>query len=389
VWNALVCRLCLFGALLFGSIAVYAAVSPNIWYSIGPNNDVTINMDFFLSSTCPHCHKADLFLQQVEKQEPWLQIHRYVVNTDKAALQYFYERLRSQQQSSFAVPAFFFCDSYWAGFVDGASSGETLLRALRYCRTQIMQQGTLSDAVVNTLQSGSVANQLQISPKIERQPIEFISSTAMLNAFSSCSLFGVIALFACVCLLSKHTKHAVIAGLIFILAWVGAHFVMQHYNAIVWSNYLFYLRLLGVLACIGLLAMRTYVAIVFVPFLALAVYFNQQLCLFGNAAAVRFEQWLVQQSFSNQTHIAYQIMYQAIYALPLIIFLLLFMVLGKYQRFKRYSDVCIMASYCMLTLLALMLVIAPAWLASAPISLALLVVALLYGWYMSRSRDSV
>ena len=108
------------------------------WYTIDTNKQVTINVELFLSSACPHCHKADEFFREIEPKTPWLQVKHNIINEDKDALIRFNQFLTELKFNDFAVPSTFFCKSRWVGFDSTETTGKDLLKALQYCKEQII-----------------------------------------------------------------------------------------------------------------------------------------------------------------------------------------------------------------------------------------------------------
>lgn len=94
--------------LLVLSTLLWAGEAPAPWFSKTDNNQFRLRLEFFLSTTCPYCQKEDAFLQGLQAGRPWLEIHRYAVNQDKPALEYFHQRLRQQGMENYALPALFF-----------------------------------------------------------------------------------------------------------------------------------------------------------------------------------------------------------------------------------------------------------------------------------------
>lgn len=93
----------------------------------------SVEMDLFVSSTCPHCHKAEAFFNSKASEMPWLKINKYVINEDKAALELFYQRLKAINASDFTVPTLFFCGSRRVGFDTPEQAGAKLIQELQYC----------------------------------------------------------------------------------------------------------------------------------------------------------------------------------------------------------------------------------------------------------------
>lgn len=120
---------CVFALLLFGFYLPQACAQPPRSSSSPPS----IQVDLFMSSTCPHCHKASEFFDALQKQIPWLVVHKHVINLDKSALTLFAARLKDIGSNNFAVPAMFFCKQYWVGFDTDKTTGKKLTAALQRC----------------------------------------------------------------------------------------------------------------------------------------------------------------------------------------------------------------------------------------------------------------
>ena len=130
---------------------------PSRWFTI-KNKQVILHLHVFTVSTCPYCQKAETFLNDLALKNPWLDIHPYVINTDKQALITFNKFLQEQKLSDFSVPAIFFCDSRWVGFKDVEKSGAQLLAGLNYCHEQLSKTYELSPTTVTTLKQMALAN---------------------------------------------------------------------------------------------------------------------------------------------------------------------------------------------------------------------------------------
>ena len=150
-------RLLSFSLLFMLSFFALAEEKPQFspWYKQSPSGEVQLEVEVFLSSTCPHCQQADLFFNKIEKKYPWLMIKRYVVNQDKSALEYFYQRLRQQNQQDFSIPSVFFCNTRWVGFDEDAKQGKALLSGMTYCQKNIRAQGELKQGIIDALRKKS------------------------------------------------------------------------------------------------------------------------------------------------------------------------------------------------------------------------------------------
>lgn len=370
----------------------YANSNLTKWFSQDTQKNVSITVDLFVSSTCPHCHKADAFFRDLEKKEPWLIVHRYVINQDKPALQTFYEHLQQQHSSNFSVPAIFFCDSLWAGFADETTTGKMLLRAISYCRKQIIQQGELSPATVNALQKWGAASQVQIGPNISQSALSLVPLTALSDGFNPCSLFCLAAFFAFIWIYPERKWRQFSIGAVFIVSLGVIHYLQQVHSGFFYQ-YIFKWRVAAILAGalliitvfrgyrkIGELKNLTafaWILVVTAP-TVFVLHVYQQTCPFNLALVL--EQWLTDQALSPEVRHFYQIVYQVFYLLPLITLLLFFLLFGQHYWIARYQQTLKAAAYLILTSIGIILLAYPIWLANVWISAIVFFGAIGAGW---------
>lgn len=359
---------------------------------------VKINVDLFLSSTCSHCQKANAFFSDIEKQRSWLTVHRFFINNDKAALQQFYERVRQQQPLNFAVPAIFFCDSRWTGFIDENTSGKVLLEALDYCYKKMTQHGKLNQADINVLQKWGAASQFQMDKGVMHSSSLSVPMTALIDAFSPCSLFCFAVFLAFLWLYPTQKWLQFNMGIIFLLSLGVVHYIQQ-VHSIFYYQILPYLKLPEILIGIALFLTalnvyqrrghqeKTKIAsfLMIVIFTVFAVQIYQQTCLFN--VSLVLEQWLTEQAFSPAKRLMYQIIYQIFYLLPLFILLVLYLIFGHYPKKPRYHQALKIAGSFILMAIGFLLVIYPRFLANLILSLVILLTAIMGGWFII-SRDT-
>lgn len=173
----------------------YAQSSSSEWFTQDQAKQIKLRVNLFLSSSCPYCHQADNFFKEQETKLNWLDVHRYIVDQDKAALYFFYQQLERQSLTNFAVPSIFFCDSHWVGFANNQDSGKELLRALNYCYQQITTVGYLSPAARDVLRQQAIANWYYMYIN-KSAALLFIPTIALIDSLNPCALFVVLAMFA-------------------------------------------------------------------------------------------------------------------------------------------------------------------------------------------------
>ncbi|MDI1352022.1 MAG: hypothetical protein PSV35_04515, partial [bacterium] len=224
---------------------IWANPETSSWYAQDEQKHIHLNVDLFLSSTCPHCHKANEFFTELEQATPWLHIQLYFIDQDKKALIRFNQLLTEQKMNDFAVPSIFFCNSRWVGFASAKTTGKDLLQAMNYCKQQIEKKNSLTATTINVLQQKANAN-LFDSAMIETPSITYyVLTMAFMDAFNPCSLFCLVGFFIFLMMQIKR-RHILIVGFLYILAVSLTHFIEQtqlntFYNLFPW------LRILDVL----------------------------------------------------------------------------------------------------------------------------------------------
>lgn len=198
-----------------------AATTPE-WYQIDANHHVTLRVDLFEVSTCPHCQQANAFLTELANQNSWIELHHHVINQDKEALLLFNEYLQHQDIHDMSVPTIFFCDSRWVGFTTAEKSGKSLKLALQYCYQQIQHQKTLLPESKSALQQMATSYWLAASIKDQTTNYLVLPFLAILAAVSPCSLMGVLLLIALMALSpTKSSKVGVMVIYLFSLFATG------------------------------------------------------------------------------------------------------------------------------------------------------------------------
>ena len=82
---------------------------------------------FFYSETCPHCHEAMPFLEEIEKEFPNIEFRKLEVSQDAANLAIFSKKVEKCDNKG-GVPTFIFLDQCIVGFKKGTS--EEKIRAM-------------------------------------------------------------------------------------------------------------------------------------------------------------------------------------------------------------------------------------------------------------------
>jgi glutaredoxin len=381
-------KVCL-GLLLFISLASSSAetTSPS-WVSSAKGNQVKLQVYLFLSSVCPHCHKADEFFRELETNTAWLEVHRYTINTDKAALAKFNDFLKQQNSSDFSVPGIFFCNSHWVGFGTAQSSGRVLLRALTYCHDQVSKTGQLTPITTKVLRQWADANWFESNRVSDTSATAFVPLMAMSDGLNPCSIFCILALFAFLWL-KRAPALTVMTAVVFAAVVAVVHVMFQLHTAfffILLSWLRFPALLVGGLllayACnyFKLIEENNYAFITLVALTAFTVQAYMQTCT-PNLALI-FEQWLSSQSLTQGKIAVFEIIYQSIYLLPLFLLLLIVSIWRRSSRMMKYENIITRYARLLLIFVALLLIVYPLglsifWL-SAVLAFASILLAILF-----------
>lgn len=380
-----VLRLLLILLIFHGS--VWAAELSPTWYS-RTDNKVIIDVEMFLSSTCPHCQKADAFFREVEAKNSDLHVQRYYINQDKDALGRFYQLLSGQQMDDFAVPSIYICNSRWVGFDSVETTGKDLLHAINYCKQQIENKGKLTQETVNALRHLANANRFVTGLVEKPSRLHFTTTIAFMDSFSPCAFFCFSGFLAFL-LIETQKKKQFIASALFITSVGIVHYFQQVYTS-TFFELLPWLRIpaafLGFLTIYFVMqyykkqpSVVLYFSLAFLLGLITTMY--QQTCVMN--WSIIFEQWLNDQNLTGWQESLYQLLYQGVYILPLILILLIYFILLKIERFAALRTKLATIGLLFLLAIAVSLITYPFVLSYFGISIVLLFILMVIGSFLN------
>lgn len=369
--------------------SLWGSSSSPRWYTQEADKKIIINVELFLSSTCTHCHKADAFFREIEGSSPWLHVTRYTIDKDKSALVRFNQLLNDQQMSDFAVPSVFFCNSRWVGFATAETTGKDLLFALNYCKEQIEKKGELTSANVSVLRRWANANLFDSGMTENPTVVKYITVVALMDAYNPCALFCLGGFFALL-FMQDSRKGQILSGTLFILALGVMHFIQQVYTS-TFFELLPWLRWPA--ALVGLftfyMAGQYYrknstsnLFFLLALLLALMLQAYQQTCLMNWSYI--FQQWLYNQHLSNEKIGLYQLAYQSMYLVPLILTLILYVILIKIKYLEKLKQRLNSIGLLYIMAVGLFLIIYPWALSNLLLSLFVILCVLIAGLFLSK-----
>lgn len=372
-------------------VSIHAQTPKFSWYTLDKNNNATLNVALFLSTTCPHCYRTDSFFNALERQTPWINITRHYVNQDTQSLMLFNQLLTTEDSMNFSIPSIFFCKSRWIGFQSDNTTGAELLKALTYCKTQIEKNKSLKKPVVDVLKRWSSAVYLNGSIQGTPSASYYFMLVSIFDTLNPCSLFCFMA-FLGVVLTQPGTRLKALTGALFVAMMGLSHFIIQTYSFWYFEQ-LAYLRALGfvmglvtlvvLLKCYFNSRLSLIGGCLWSSALGLLTYLNQQSCTLNWSLV--FEDWLLNQSylfyFEALVRLAYQLMYLVLPSLVL----LLMLALNRFAFFKTMYARLEIVGYFYLLGVAAAFIAKPAYLTNYFMSFicfsALTVVGLLVGFF--------
>lgn len=259
--------------VLFAPTAAFAEDQPTWkWYEV-KDGKVQIHLHVFWSMTCPHCTKAHLFLDGMQKRHDWLKVFSYEITGTPANRDLYRRMAESIGKQPGQVPAFFYGKQLAIGFTSDETTGKQLEDVLIYYQKALQKQ--LDDrrpkpplAAVPLLLVGPPGNiaepeldlDLEIPPPPPEQPptvdvpwwgtvkADEVSLPALtvvlggLDSFNPCAFFVLMILLGLMLHTGSRPKMLLVgavfvfvSGLVYFLfmaAWLNLFFLVGHLRVI-------------------------------------------------------------------------------------------------------------------------------------------------------------
>ena len=204
----------------------------------------SIDIDVFVRKGCPHCAKAELFLQALKQERPALRIVIHDVSQEPAALEQLQRLAKSQSVSVVKVPAFQVGGQLIVGYSDELTTGQLIRSALS--QAQIPQNHDTSNSCeaeesLSCEAGAEVTTQAPQSFSIDffgrRLSLDevglplFTLTMGLLDGFNPCSLWVLILIVSLLAPMNNRPRMFAIAGtfivveglayFIFMAAWLN------------------------------------------------------------------------------------------------------------------------------------------------------------------------
>jgi len=378
---------------LFGFLSMaWASSAPPVWLTKEADNQTRLRVDLFLSTTCPHCQQADHFFQKIESTTPWIQVNRYFIDKDKAAIETFYQYQKNEGTHDFIVPSVFFCNTRWVGFSDIDKSGDTLLKGLTYCRDAIQKTGILTPGTHQILTQMSYESTINNNPSVTW----FLPFMAISDAMDYTVLYSIMVLLAFM-LIQKKRSDRIATLFLFLLGTGLAHhlqqvhpgFALHSMVALRWPLVLLGIALIAYVAALhhrGLAKKRTLVSLVsllMVVLTAFAVQLYQQnpSLNFQPDFSVIFQQWLLKKNYAFFHQLAYELIYQVVYLGIITLFAGgLWALLCMNKRMEKHQIFIRETGWTYLAIIGLILIFIPVLLTEGAFAFVSIALALVATW---------
>ncbi|MEQ1636663.1 MAG: glutaredoxin domain-containing protein [Methylococcales bacterium] len=207
----------------------------------------TTDIEVFVREGCPHCAKAELFLQKLKNEQPALNIIKQDVTKDASALKRLQMIAEQLKTGTIRVPAFYIGDQLIIGYSDDLTTGLLIRQALTKTRsppitTNQLDAGSCEAAAPIPCEANKIDSTETATPFI----INFFGHTlsldeiglplftlamGLLDGFNPCSLWVLILMISLLAPMQNRLRMFAIAGtfvaveglayFIFMAAWLN------------------------------------------------------------------------------------------------------------------------------------------------------------------------
>ncbi|MGR9000555.1 MAG: glutaredoxin family protein [Gammaproteobacteria bacterium] len=208
----------------------------------------TADIEVFVRSGCPHCAKAELFLQALKREQPALRIVIHDVSKDSAALEQLQQLAKNQKVRAVKVPAFHISKQLIIGYSDEITTGQLIRSALDQARTPTQTSknqdtsGSCEAEQTLTCEAGAGVSTQAVQPFVldffgRRLSLDevglplFTLAMGLLDGFNPCSIWVLILMISLLAPMNNRLRMTAIAGtfvaveglayFIFMAAWLN------------------------------------------------------------------------------------------------------------------------------------------------------------------------
>lgn len=370
------------------------ASEPVTWTSAQHSGETRVHLYFFWSQKCPHCLKAVPFIDSLQRDYAWLEVHSAEVSQNRQNLQRYVEMANSLDHDARSVPAFFICGKLISGYDSPEGVGQQILDHAHACRQKpAMAFSAADDATLLLPFIGTV------DPKSNSLLI-FTLIIAGMDSFNPCAFFVLLFLLSLMVHARSRTRMLLIGStfvgisaliyFLFMAAWLNLFMMIGAIPAIT--------LIAGMVAVIiGIINAKDYflfrqgpslsipesakpslyrrmrelikadnIATMLLGTVALAVAANSYELLCTAGFPMVYTRLLTLSEPSGLQHYAYLVLYNFIYVIPLMIIVIVFsFTLGSYKLSEQQGRFLKLLSGLMMLGLGLIMLFAPDLLVTA------------------------
>jgi len=244
----MIIRLFIAGLLLLSNMVLNSMAFADINLTLpeksnGPATQ-TADIEVFVREGCPHCAKAELFLQKLKRDQPKLNIVVHDVVQEPFALRQLEGLVQQQAIGTLRVPAFQINGQLIVGYADEITTGQLLRNALTQVQSR-KNPDTTGSCGVEQLQTCEAGMQKPAKPP-EPYFLDFLGhrlsldevglplftlAMGLLDGFNPCSLWVLLLMISLLAPMSDRWRMFAIAGtfvaveglayFVFMAAWLN------------------------------------------------------------------------------------------------------------------------------------------------------------------------
>lgn len=394
-----------------------------LWVATDAAGKPEIHLYFFWSASCPHCQEARPFIEALPQRYPWLKLHSLEVASHPENLEQYMQMAVAVGEEARAVPGFLFCGEMVSGYGGDTSSGAFLTAQLEQCyRSEQASRGTTAQAIGKNSATQPVS--LPWLGEVDPQTLSLPAMTVILagvDSFNPCAFFILLFLLSLLAHARSRARMLLIGGtfvlfsgiiyFLFMAAWLNAFRLVGQMQGMTLAA--------GVLAVvIALINIKDYfwfrqgvtlsipeqakpglfrrmrgllnadsLAVMLVGTVVLAVAANSYELLCTAGFPMVFTRILTLHELAPAAYYAWLALYNLIYVIPLLVIVMLFVItLGSRKLSAREGRTLKLLSGLMMLELGLALLFVPTMLDSVWVAVALLLVAIVLTFAVTRVR---
>ena len=178
----------------------------------------SVDIVFFYSDTCPHCHKEEIFLDKLQNKYPQLNIQRYEVTKNKDNQKLFKDATERLNQQATSVPFTIMGNEVIIGYQDDSTTGKKIESVIK---------SNIGVEEKETTPNTHTLNIPFINKTVELEKISLPALTVLigiLDGFNPCAMWVLLFLISML-LGTKNRKKLWILGTTFIVTSALIYFL--------------------------------------------------------------------------------------------------------------------------------------------------------------------